>query len=529
MPGNPQKQQQAHQSAADVRRAKSKQARSARLKARKYKVAEVMNMDVSAIMASYSIKEVAMKVSGQSASDIASADRSAANNALIAAAADKQAQRNLEELHRAADNALATADTISAINEANAAGLAAQKGSIQSNAQKFINAAVDAVSAAAASQDAAAAAGVADASRSFAKYSATMTEIQAAEAAGDHAKVAALRAQLAADAVAKEAALRAAAEETKEALEKINGVFDSINTELANLYKNFKDIDTSLLKAAMIKFLDDVMKQFNLCEGEKTYEIYWCQKHVVYCEKQLDESGKPTKVCFNGVRGVSYSDPNKEIKGGSWPAICCENEKDDWQTGWSKAETTKEPNYRIMVWPASVCERFPEVGLNFGGIALDDNNSQPPRRKPGKDGAIVWKGDVFEKLASKNNGPMKLYFDSSQKSKDTRMKIMKEKYENYYELDEGTNDFIDFEVLRDAKIKAIEERLEAAQKKEGASLSTQSFEDEIDEAGSEWDEMNNNLQFAIAELVIAVAQDEARKRAASDYCAKQKLKGGGGK
>jgi DNA polymerase III delta prime subunit len=109
------------------------------------------------------------------------------------------------------------------------------------------------------------------------------------------------------------------------------------------------------------------------------------------------------------------------------------------------------------------------------------------------------------------------------------MKIMKEKYENYYELDEGTNDFIDFEVLRDAKIKAIEERLEAAQKKEGASLSTQSFEDEIDEAGSEWDEMNNNLQFAIAELVIAVAQDEARKRAASDYCAKQKLKGGGGK
>jgi len=537
MPG---KQQEAHKSAADLRKAKAKQSRKARLNARKYRVAQVMNLDVASMVANYTVKEVSMKVSGQSAADIAAADLRRDNNEMIAMEQVKDAERALAEQNAAAERAIGAANASSAIAESADAGLQEAMDSIQKKAQEMVNSGVDSVQAAADAQKAATAAGAAAVQADFAEAARLQRELRDRAASLSDAERAELERKLSEIADRTGAAAERIGAEFAAKIAELKELFSNIDNALGDLYKTWKDgIDLNALKEVMNKFLNDIMKKIIPCPGEKLYDIYYCNKHAVFCEKQLDADGLRTTKPFRGVKAMDYKTGAQIDVPEGWAGLCCERDKD---VTWDKA-FSPDGNFTHVQWPSSVCDKFLDVGLWFSGIPLDvlatkDAPGSQVTRQHDSGKEVFENKDFRQKL--KDSGYMKLFFAHGPAKIKLRRDVMTGKwtykvkngnlvrYERYipklpddykyFEFSEKNFDCIKFEDDANIAYAKIDEECAAkcGQLTEAEQEDCFNRAAEVSETQIHFEE---NLKFAILHLILGIAKREAENRLDPKWCA----------
>lgn len=514
MPGN---QQQAHKSASDIRRERAKQLKSKRLKARKYRVAQILNLDSASISANYTVKEVNMKVSSISASDLANKDTMKNGNASIATETDRRADaiNQLQQQH--IQSAIATAELSASLQLQGAEALARNTSAIEQNAQNMIQNSIQAVNSAQADQRNNVAIATSDMQQGYANLANLQAELARNEQDMNKAQMTALNEQIKTEQEKISTTVEKVGADFTKAMDDLNSKMSSIQNELNELFTNWKSFDFKSLANLVRNRIDQIIKLIKPCPGEATYKIYWCMKHAVFCEKRITEykdDGNHIRSteCFNDVTGEVYTDGTKIDQANTkWPSICCENTQPSWDEGWAhESETNNTKPYQIYEWPAIVCNRLLEDGcLSFGSIPFDNVKSQKTRVKNDPHETKFVSEEVRNRLDGEKNKNfvMKLYFDKNQVE---RFELLKEKHPDYDEVDEDNNDYIDFEVLTNTKTKLVED---------DESKDDETKQTEIDTLVFEQIENEKHLNIAIVELISNIAMDEARKRLLPEYCA----------
>jgi len=363
------KQQQ--QSAASFKKKRAAELRKKKRQERKFKAVATENFDIASLRASVKVNMPTMKAAGKSNEEIGQELALASEKEGIAKSASFEEKRKAAALDAARDDVLA-------------AGAAAAIA--RDNAEDFRAAAADASYDVVSKTAAALAAGIKGARANVKGLEAgTLAELNkanqdfmniqrqmwTAEQAGDGARAAALKAQLdAAGVAAREAAGRAGApwSETQAmqaaAAAAIDFALDQYNKNVGN-----STAALAAARAAMARALKGVIPKPN--PGEGTYDLYWCNKHFVFAEKDIGGGNwkGPTPVHFK--TGVA-------LNSNTWPALCHEHEfiengkKIDLQKQWEDGGFSE-----IYTLPARHIDKLSTAGL-AGATAFIDGEPAAP-------------------------------------------------------------------------------------------------------------------------------------------------------
>jgi len=548
MPGN---QQQAQKSAADTRRERAKLLKSKRLKARKYRVKEVVNLDTASSIASYTVKDVKMKTSTKTALDMANSGLLAMANSSANAAANRAATGANNEMNRAFESALGSAQIIGALRGQARSDFAAAGKSIEQNAVAMMNAGLEAVANSQKDQQATVASASEAMQAGFAavaalenqlaldqqKMTAEQIEFTKGQIKAEQDKANAVAGQMGADFAAN--------------MEQFNKDFAKTQTDLAGLFQSWKGMDFRAMGDLFRDKINKIIEMIKPCPGEEMFKIYWCNEHMVFCEKTFVGFDKPdnsdkiiikrSEICYKGIVSTHF-ETKEVINDMPLPGICCEGNQTSWESGWaSKDEISSGKPYKIYEWPASVCNALLEMGMTFGSVVLDNEKSQSTRQKNNKYEDPKFKSDEVRAMFIKHDEIMKLYFVGDPK---VRMAVVGG---DYKEIKEGSNDYIDFMQSYNNLMDSIGQITDKPGSDEEKLIllkelaTTHDFDledDEIsyndtvtklqDELGSKYMEISDNyaqnFRKALATLIMRTAESEARKRLIPGYCEKNVAK-----
>lgn len=541
MPGN---QQQAQKSAADIRREKAKLLKSKRLKARKYRVKEVVNLDTASSVANYVVKEVQMKTSSKSALDLANTGLMKQNSDAIGAATARASEAFSKDVNRQLSLALGASEVAGALGQQGLADLASGIAKIDAGALAMAKAGISAVSSADAQQRADTAAGINSMTAGFANAAAAETEAAKNQVANIEADADAAKAASNAEAKRALANIGKLDDVAKAAFGEFKKDFDTAFSKLKDMFTSWKNLDFKALANAFRGHLNAMMRLIKPCPGEEIYKIYWCPKHMVFCEKALDSSGARTNSCYTGVPGVHFA-TGQAVADMPMAALCCENKEKSWSDGWANQdETNSTKTYQIFEWPALVCTAFLKKGLTFSSIVFDNDKSQVTRKaNSGKDSKFI-SPEVRAELMK--TGVMKLFFIGKS---SVRKSLIGDSYE---EMNEDNNDFIDNEDKSDDLIHNIQfiindEHMDYKEKlKALKDFKTDNFPEEDDDDDDDddteiteeifdqyaqeliafvqekhfekYDPYDKNFRKAVAVLISGTIEEEGRKRLMPGYC-----------
>jgi len=404
---------QQQQSAADFKKKRAADLRKKKRQARKFKAVATENYDIASSMASAKINIQSMKAAGESVESFARQLARDSNNAAIQNSIDFNTAQKKEALE-AARNEASAAGAAALIARQNADNFRADAAGKEIESVTRTAAALQNGVAQTRAEIKKAEASVLDELDKANKEITSMTQqMWAAEQAGNAALVAALKTKIDAAAAAAAAAAAQVGANYSKLQAELNAAFTSMNALMKGLLANIGNSSAALAAARkeLTKILRKVLPKPK--PGEKTYNIYWCNKHFVFTEKQEDST-----VPWKGPDATHYV-TGKSTGQTAWPALCHEhhliqngsqiNTEDQWEAGGFSP---------IIPLPERHINNLGKAGLAGGsaillggGVPFQRTRGEIQSKFNGNNGAYI---NSIKMVNPPPDGvPMKIYFYSN--------------------------------------------------------------------------------------------------------------------